>query len=72
MSRDISFEELWLSITSTVHKLLGHLWELNTKNDGHGLGVLDESKLKACNKPIKKFCTSLACKHLQFEKLTMS
>ena len=35
----------WVSITPTVHKLLGHSWELISENDGHGLGNLDESGL---------------------------
>ena len=60
----------WVSITPTVHKLLGHSWELISENDGHGLGNLDESGLEACNKLIWKFRTSLAWKTSQIDNLT--
>ena len=33
----------WISITSTVHKLLAHTWELILENEKQGLGSLDES-----------------------------
>ena len=60
----------WVSITPSVHKLLGHTWELISENDGHGLGNLDESGLEACNKLIRKFRTSLARKSSQMDNLT--
>ena len=60
----------WVSITPTVHKLLGHSWELISENDGHGLGNLDESGLEACNKLIRKFRTSSARKTSQIDNLT--
>lgn len=56
MSRDISFDigRTMAFKNSNSSQIICDLWELNNKNDGHGWGVLDESKLKACNKPIKK------------------
>ena len=41
------------SVTPTVHKVLAHGWELIEKNDGCGLGSLDESGQLALNQRIK-------------------
>ena len=43
-----------MSITPTMHKLLGHTWELIEMNDSNGLGAFDESGLEACNKSWKE------------------
>ena len=52
----------WISITPTVHKLLGHSWELMQNNDNHGLGSLDESSLEGCNKILRSIRTQLSRK----------
>ena len=45
----------WISIRPTVHKLLGHSWELILQNNEKGLGSLDESGLEGCNKLLRRF-----------------
>ena len=40
------------------------------ENDGHGLGNLDESRLEASNKLIRKFRTLLARKSSQMDNMT--
>ena len=52
----------WISITPTVHKLLGHSWELMQYSDNHGLGSLDESGLEGCNKILRSIRTNLSRK----------
>ena len=52
----------WISITPSVHKLLGHSWELMQNNDSHGLGSLDESGLEGCNKILRSIRTNLSRK----------
>ena len=61
----VIYEELpgpWISITPTVHKVLAHSWELIQHNDGHGLGILDESGLEACNKILRSIRKTLSRK----------
>ena len=41
----------WISIALSLHKVLGHSWELIEMNDGHGLGSLDESGLEGNKTP---------------------
>ena len=60
----------WISITPTIHKLLGHTWELILENEGKGLGSLDESGLEACNKVLRRFRTTLSRKRSQADNLT--
>ena len=59
----------WISITPTVHKLLGHSWELMQYNDNHGLGSLDESGLEGCNKILRSIRTTLSRKVSQTANL---
>ena len=40
-------------ISPTVHKALGHGWELIRKNEGNGLGILSEGGLEASNKLLR-------------------
>ena len=55
----------WISITSSLHKLLAHTWELIELNDGVGLGALDEAGLEGCNKILRTIRTKLARKKAQ-------
>ena len=55
----------WISITPTLHKVLGHSWELIELNDSEGLGSLDESGLEGCNKILRKIRTNLLRKNSQ-------
>jgi len=57
-------------MSPTVHKILGHGWELIEKNDGHGLGGLSEGGLEACNKLLRRFRTTLSRKVDQLTNLT--
>ena len=59
----------WVSITPTMHKLLGHTWELIELNGDKGLGVFDESGLEACNKLLRKFRIQLGRKTSQMDNL---
>ena len=59
----------WISITPTLHKVLGHSWELIEFNDGEGLGSLDESGLEGCNKILRKIRTTLSRKNSQNSNL---
>ena len=52
----------WISITSTLHKVLGHSWKLMELNDGDGLGKLEESEMEGCNKVLRKIRTNLSQK----------
>ena len=63
-------ERSWISITPTVHKLLGHTWELILENEKQGLGSSDESDLEACNKVFRRFRTTLSRKRSQADNLT--
>ena len=49
-------------MSPSVHKLLGHSWELIDKNGGMGLGVLSEAGLEACNKLLRNYRTGKARK----------
>ena len=55
----------WVSISPTLHKLLAHLWELISLNDGEGLQRLDESGLEGCNKILRAVRTRQARKASQ-------
>ena len=37
----------------SVHKLLGHTWDLIALNDNHGLGTVSEGGIEACNKLLR-------------------
>lgn len=57
-------------LSPTVHKILGHGWELIEKNDGKGLGMLSEGGIEACNKLLRRFRISLSRKCDQLTNLT--
>ena len=55
----------WVSITPSLHKLLGHSWELIESNDSRGLKNLDESGLEGNNKILRSIRLNLARKTSQ-------
>ena len=59
----------WISITPSLHKLLGHSWELIELNGDHGLRSLDESGLEGNNKILRSLRTKLARKTSQSANL---
>ena len=59
----------WIIITPTVHKLLGHSWELIELNDDNGLKNWDESGLEANNKILRTIRQKLARKTSQSDNL---
>ena len=59
----------WISITPSVHKLLGHSWELIELNEGRGLKNLDESGLEGNNKILRSIRLNLARKTSQTANL---
>ena len=52
----------WISITGSVHKVLGHSWELIELNNGYGIGSLDEAGMEGCHKVLRAICTRLSRK----------
>lgn len=40
----------WVSVTPTIHKVLGHSWEVIEQNGSYGLGNLSEEGMEGCNK----------------------
>ena len=65
-----SFPQPVVVISPSVHKLLGHSWELVEKNGGMGLGVLTEGGLEACNKILRNCRVGKARKDSQLNNLT--
>ena len=59
----------WVSITPSLHKLLGHSWEFIEMNREQGLKSLDESGLEGNNKILRRIRTKLARKTSQDENL---
>ena len=59
----------WISITPSVHKLLGHSWELIEMNEDCGLKNFDESGLEASNKVLRTIRLKLARKTSQSDNL---
>ena len=67
-------EDTWVRITPSLHKLLGHSWELIELNDDCELKNLDESGLEANNKLIycsMQFYFNLKYKNLNPKKATL-
>ena len=58
-----------VKISPSVHKLLGHTWDLIALNDNHGLGTVSEGGIKACNKLLRRYRTRLSRKRSQHENL---
>ena len=52
----------WVSITGSVHKVVGHSWELIELNGGRGIGALDEAGMEGCHKVLRGIRTRLSRK----------
>ena len=52
----------WVSITGSVHKVIGHSWELIELNGGKGIGALDEAGMEGCHKVLRAIRTRLSRK----------
>ena len=52
----------WISITGSVHKVIGHSWELIELNGGYGMGSLDELGMEGCHKVLRGIRTRLSRK----------
>lgn len=52
----------WVSITGSLHKVLGHSWELIELNGGRGIGALDEAGMEGCHKVLRGIRTRLSRK----------
>ena len=59
-----------VSVTPTVHKVLGHSWELIELNSCFGLGTLDESGMEGCHKILRNVRTNLSRKQSQQANMT--
>ena len=59
----------WVSISPSLHKLLGHSWELIEMNGNCGLKAWDESGLEANNKILRSIRLKLARKTSQSDNL---
>ena len=55
----------WIAISPTLHKVLGHSWELIERHNGEGLFRLDESGLEACNKILRNSRIQLSRKQVR-------
>ena len=53
---------IWISMTPTDHRVLGHSWELIELNGGVGLGSLDEAGMEGCHKLLRNKRTRLSRK----------
>ena len=56
-------------LSPTVHKLIGHGWELIKNNSGVGLGTLSEGGIEASNKLLRRFRINLSRKTDQVTNL---
>lgn len=63
-------QDTWIRITPSLHKLLGHSWELIEHNDDSRLKNFDESGLEANNKILRSIRLKLARKTSQTANLT--
>ena len=59
-----------MSITPSLHKDLAHSWELIEKNDGCGLGMLDEAGMEGCIKIPRRIRTQQSRKISQSANLS--
>ena len=62
-------DKAWISITPTVHKLLGHSWEMIESNDECRLKCPDESGLEETNKVLRSIRSKLSRKISQSSNL---
>lgn len=58
-----------VKISPSVHKLLGHSWDLIALNDNHGLGTVSEGGIEACNKLLRRYRIRLSRKRNQHDNL---
>ena len=58
-----------VKISPSVHKLLGHSWDLVALNDNFGLGTVSEGGIEACNKLLRRYRTQLSRKTSQHDYL---
>ena len=58
-----------VKISPSVHKLLGHSWDLVALNDNFGLGTVSEGGIEACNKLLRRYRTRLSRKTSQHDNL---
>ena len=58
-----------VKISPSVHKLLGHSWDLIALNDNCGLGTVSEGGIEACNKLLRRYRTRLSRKRSQHDNL---
>jgi hypothetical protein len=59
----------WVSLTPTIHKLLGHTWELIELNNDTGLKSWSEEGMEANNKQLRIFREKLSRKTNQLQNL---
>ena len=59
-----------LHLLPTVHKVLGHSWELIELNSCFGLGTLDESGMEGCHRILRNVRTNLSRKQSQQANMT--
>ena len=62
-------QQTWISITPSLHKLLGHSWDLIEMNGDCGLKNFDESGLEANNKVLRSIRLKLSRKTSQTANL---
>ena len=60
----------WVSVIATVHKVLGHSWELIELNSSYGLGALDESGMEGCHKVLRNYRINLSRKQSKQANMT--
>ena len=65
-----SFPRPLCEMSPTIHKLLGHSWELIAMNGNYGLGTLSEGGIEASNKFLRRYRIQLARKRSQHDNLT--
>ena len=58
-----------VKMSPSVHKLLGHTWDLIALNDNFALGTVSEGGIEACNKLLRKYRISLSRKTNQQDNL---
>ena len=66
-----SFPRPLCEMSPTIHKLLGHSWELIAMNGNYGLGTLSEGGIEASNKFLRRYRIQLARKRSQHDNLTV-
>ena len=60
----------WCAVSTSVHRVLAHAWEVVKINNGYGLGDRSEEGLEALNKYIRSIRQSGARKDLTLNNFT--